>query len=456
MNPTGLSSFQGRRAFLRGLLSCGAVAALPARAAVFDVRERGAAADGTTLATKAIQAAVDACAAAGGGTVYFPPGRYLSGTIFLKSGVALDLEAGAVLLGSRNLADYPETVQVFRSYTDVYTKKSLIYAEKVENIAIRGRGRIDGQGASFKGPYLVRPYMIRVSECRNILVEDVTIVDSPMWVQHYLACSDVVIRGIKVYSKVNSNNDGIDIDCSERVRISDCDINSGDDAIVLKSTANRPCRDVVVTNCTLSTHCNALKLGTESNGGFENITVSNCTVFDTRLSGIAVEMVDGGLLDRVSFSNIVMKNVGNPIFVRLGNRARPYQEKGPKPAMGSLRNVQISNVQATGAGKVGCSITGLPGHPAENITLDNIRLSFVGGGTAADSQRKIEEFPEKYPEFQMFGTLPAYGFYCRHARNLTFRNVETRFESPEARPGLVTEDVDGLRVIDSIFANGQR
>lgn len=443
-----------RRAMIQGLVGWGAVAVLPAKTAVFDVREHGAAADGAALATKPIQAAIDACAAAGGGRVYFPPGRYLSGSLFLKTGVALDLEAGAILLGSKNLADYPSTVPAFRSYTDNYTEKSLIYAEKVENVAIVGRGKIDGQGAAFKGPYKVRPYLIRMIECRNILIENVTIVNSPMWVQHYLACDDVVIRGIKVYSKVNANNDGIDIDCSQRVRISDCDISSGDDAIVLKATANRPCRDVAVANCTLSTLCNALKLGTESNGGFDNITVSNCTIYDTRLSGIAVEMVDGGALDRVSFSNIVMNKVGAPIFVRLGNRARPFLDNGPKPGMGSLRNVSITNVQAIGADRTGCSITGLPGFPAENITLENIRLSFVGGGTAADAQRKIEEFPEKYPEYKMFGVLPAYGFYCRHARNVTFRNVETRFDAPDARPGLVRDDVEGLRLIDCNFANG--
>ncbi len=447
--PTHLS----RRAAFRGLAAAAFVSPI---GTVFDVRERGAAADGSTLATKAIQAAVDACSAGGGGTVYFPPGRYLSGTIVLKSGVALELEAGAVLLGSPNLADYPSYVAAFRSYTDVYTEKSLIVAEKAENIALRGRGRIDGQGASFQGPYKVRPYLIRVIECRNVLVEDLTIVNSPMWVQHYLASDDVVIRGIKVYSKVNHNNDGIDIDCSQRVRISDCDISSGDDAIVLKATANRVCRDVTVTNCTLNTNCNALKLGTESNGGFDNIAVSNCTIYDTRLAGIAVEMVDGGLLERVSFNGIVMRNTGCPIFVRLGNRARPFVDNGPKPGMGSLRHVQISNVQAVGANKVGCSITGLPGHPVENITLDNVRLSFVGGGTEADAKRVVQEQAEKYPEYGMFGTLPAYGFYCRHARHLTFRNVETRFASPEARPGLVTEDVEGLRIFESSFANGQR
>jgi polygalacturonase len=445
-----------RRMMIRGLAGWGAAAVLPAKTAVFDVREMGAAADGSRLATKTIQAAVEACAKLGGGRVYFPPGRYLSGTIFLKTGVALDLEAGATLAGSTNLADYPSAVPAFRSYTDNYTEMSLLYAEKAENIALIGRGKIDGQGKAFKGPYKVRPYLIRMIECRNILVENITIVDSPMWVQHYLACDDVVIRGIKVYSRANLNNDGIDIDCSQRVRISDCDISSLDDGIVLKSTAARPTRDVVVTNCTVSSLCNALKLGTESNGGFDNITVSNCTIFDTRLAGIAVEMVDGGALDRVSFSNIVMNKVGAPIFVRLGNRARPFLESGPRPGMGSLRNVLISNVQAGGAGIVGCSITGLPGFPAENITLDNIRLSFMGGGTPDDAARRIEEYADKYPEFRMFGTLPAHGFYCRHARNLTFRNVETRFEPPEARPGLVTDDVQGLRVIDSSFANGQR
>ena len=253
-------------------------------------------------------------------------------------------------------------------------------------------------------------------------------------------------------SRVNHNNDGIDIDCCERVRISDCDISSGDDAIVLKSTADRPTRDVVVSNCTLSTLCNALKLGTESNGDFANIAMSNCSIYDTRLAGIAVEMVDGGALDRVSFSNIVMSNVGTPIFVRLGNRARPFREGGVRPGMGTLRHVRIADVEATGAGKTGCSITGLPGHPVEDIAIENVRLSFAGGGTRQDAARKPEELPEKYPEYSMFGVLPAYGFFCRHARGLTLRNVETRCESAEARPPLVTDDAEGLRVIDCRLA----
>lgn len=447
-----------RRRFVPGLAAAAVGASHPTKAAeknphtgLYAVRDFGAAGDGRKLDTKAIQSTIDACSRAGGGRVWFSPGRYLSGTLHLKSGVTLDLEAGAVLLGSTNLADYPAAVPAMRSYTDTYTDKSLIYAEKVENIGIAGRGKIDGQGKAFQGPYKVRPYMIRIIECKNVLTEDVAIVDSPMWVQHYLACDDVVIRGIRVHSHTNANNDGIDIDCCRRVRISDCDIDSGDDAIVLKSTADRACTDVLVTNCAVRSTCNALKLGTESNGGFENIVVSNCTVYDTRLAGIAIEMVDGGLLDRVNFHNITMKGVGAPIFVRLGNRARPFKEGMAAPGMGRLRNVQISNVQATRCGPVGCSITGLPGHMAENVTLSDVRLEFTGGGTAQEAAREIEEAHEKYPEFRMFGALPAYGFFCRHVRNLTLSRVEARFEGTDHRHALVCDDVRDLMLDGCAF-----
>jgi polygalacturonase len=429
-----------RREFLRNAAGLGAMVWVGDSGR--NVRDHGAAADGVRLSTKSIQAAIDACATAGGGRVYFPPGRYLTGTIFLKSGVHLYLEAGAVLLGSRDLKDYPETVPAFRSYTDNYTDKSLIYGEKLENVGIGGPGTIDGQGAAFKGPYKVRPYTVRIIECRRVQVTDVAFVNSPMWVQHYLACDDVRITGIRVNSRVNENNDGIDIDCCNRVRISDCDIVSGDDAIVFKSTAARPCAEVTVTNCVLSTPCNALKLGTESNGGFQNITVSNCTVYDTRLTGIAVELVDGGALERVSFSGIVMNNVGAPLFIRLGDRGRPFKAGMERPQVGTLRDVLISNVMASGCGIVGSSITGLPGHPVENITLDNVRLSYKGGGTAEDAARKVEELPANYPEHSMFGRLPAYGLYCRHARNLIFRNVELHPESPDLRPPLLCDDID--------------
>ncbi len=441
-----------RRRFLLALTPGAALAGSPAPSAptTFNVRQFGASGDGARLDTKPVQDAIDACTRAGGGTVQVPAGTYLSGTLVLKSRVTLHLEAGATLLGSKNLADYPPHVARIRSYTDTYTEKSLVYAEGAENIAIAGRGTIDGQGAAFKGPYKVRPYVIRSIDCRDVSVTGVTIKDSPMWVQHYMACDGVEIRGITVRSRVNANNDGIDIDACQRVRISDCDIWCGDDAIVLKSTLDRPCKDVVITNCVLSTLCNALKLGTESNGGFENIAISNCSIYDTRLAGIAVEMVDGGLLDRVSMSNIVMNGVGTPIFVRLGDRARPFFDGGPRPPVGKLRNVVIRDVQADNAGPTGCAIAGLQDHPLEGITLDNIRLSFAGGEKAVE--REVPENPDKYPEHSMFGKLPAYGLYFRHVNDLALRSVRTTTAAPDQRHAVYCDDVDTLEISGARFA----
>lgn len=413
---------------------------------VYDVREYGAKADNQTLCTKSIQAAIDECSEAGGGTVYFGGGTFVSGTIVIKSGVTLKLEAGCTLLGSEDLNDYPPKVQEFRSYTDNYTDKSLIYAEKAERIAIVGQGAIDGRGAAFKGPYKVRPYIIRFIQCKGVTVEDVTIKNSPMWVQHYLACDDVRISGVTVRSRVNGNNDGIDIDCSQGVDISDCNISSGDDAIVLKSTADRPCRNVVVKNCVLSSHCNALKMGTESNGGFENILIYNCTVYDTRLAGLALEIVDGGTMDHVLVSDITMSEVGAPIFVRLGNRARPFKKDMDEPGVGRLKNVTIRNIEATGAGPTGCAISGLPQAKIENLTLSNIRLSFAGGGTKEAAGRAVPEKETAYPEYSMFGELPGYGFFCRHVNGLKLDNVEVQLAKDDKRHALVLDDVALARI----------
>ncbi|MCC7236501.1 MAG: glycoside hydrolase family 28 protein [Bryobacterales bacterium] len=415
--------------------------------AAANIRDFGAAGDGRRLDTAAIQKTIDACAAKGGGTVLFPPGRYVSGTLFLKSRVTLLLESGAVLEGSRNLADYPVTVQKIRSFTDIYTNKSLIYAEDCEDIGIEGRGVIDGQGAAFTGPFLVRPFLIRMIACRNVSIQDVSLKDSPMWTQHYLACDGVNIRGIKVRGSLpHQNNDGIDIDSCTLVRIADCDIETGDDCIVLKSTTMRPCRNVAVTNCVLSSVASAIKTGTESNGAFENIVVSNCTIYDTKGAGIALISVDGGTLDRVAVSGIVMDNVAAPIFVRLGDRGRPVQEGGPRPPVGRLRNVSIRDVIAARGHPIGCSITGLPGHPVENLVLDNVRMEFPGGGTSQDAAREIPENADKYPNFPMLGMLPSYGLYCRHVRGLSLRHVTARTTAPDARPALVCDDVEDLEL----------
>jgi len=444
-----------RRGFLYAGLAL--AAARPAQGAeqsagdgIWNVRAQGARGDGEQLDTRALQAAIDACGAAGGGTVYFPPGRYLTGGLRLRSGVHLQLEAGALLLGSKRLEDFPITTPRFRSYTDNYTERSLLYGEGLENVGIHGTGTIDGQGAAYEGPYKVRPYLIRIVSSRRASVTGVTIRDSPMWVQHYLACDDVLIHGVTVHSRVNHNNDGIDIDCCRRVTISDCNIWSGDDAIVLKSTAERPTRDVAITNCVLSSHCNAFKLGTESNGGFENITLSNCSIYETRLTGIALELVDGGSLDGDSIANVTMREVANPLFIRLGNRARPFTAGKAVQGAGVLRNVSINGVTATGANTTGCAISGIPGHRIENLSIENVSIEYAGGVSTAPEDAPEQE--AEYPEYKMFGALPAYGIFLRHASGVRLRNVRTRTVKPDPRPALVGDDVVEFELRDSSLA----
>ena len=436
---------------LAELLLAIAAASLYGDVQVYDARDYGAKPDGKTLCTEAIQKAIDHCAKDGGGTVYFAPGTFLSGTIYMRSDVTVHIGTGCTLLGSADLKDYPPTVQAFRSYTDNYTDKSLIYGENLERVAIVGQGIIDGQGRAFKGPYKVRPYMIRLIGCRDVLVKDVTIRNSPMWVQHYLACDDVRITGITVRSRVNANNDGINIDCCRRVIISDCSVDSGDDAIVLKSTADRACENVVIRNCVLSSRCNALKMGTESNGGFQNIVMSGCVIYDTRLAGVALEIVDGGTMDGVVVSDITMSGVGAPIFLRLGNRARPFKKDVEKPGIGIMRNINISGIEATRAGPTGCAISGIPEAKIENVTLSNLRLAFDGGGTKQDASRDVPEKPTDYPEFSMFGRVPAYGFYCRHVKDLKLLNVELQSAQSDLRHALVCDDVEDV-LIDALDA----
>lgn len=424
---------------------------------VYDVRDYGAEAGGKTLCTGAIQEAIDRCAD-GGGTVYLPPGTWLSGTIRLRSRVTLRLAGGSILLGSPRVEDYPPHLPAVRSYTDRYVRQSLIAGEDLQHVAIRGPGILDGHGARFRWKeYRNRPYLIRLVGCRDVLVEDVTLRNSAMWMQHYLACDRVRLRNVTVDNHVSYNNDGLDIDACRDVSVSGCMIDSDDDALCLKSTLDRACENVTVTNCVLSSHCNAIKMGTESHGGFQNVTISNCAICAPRrskamygsqrgLAGIALEIVDGGHLDRIAISNVTIQGVTTPIFMRLGNRGRIFKEGMDQPGVGTFRNVLLSNVAASGAAGIGCSITGLPGHPIEGVSLRDVRLSFEGGGTVRQAARQVAELPEEYPECTMFGKLPACGFYCRHVKGLQFHNVRLQFVKPELRPGLVCDDVRDLLV----------
>jgi len=430
----------------------------PVKNTIWDPYNYGAKGDSKTVDTKAIQVAIDSCHASGGGKVVLHNGNFVSGTIILKSNVSLHVESGATLLGSTDLKDYPDiTPKILYLYTKRFTRY-LIYAESAENISITGTGTINGNGrvspfvtyvtADDKG----RPYILRFAECKNVMVRDITFRDSARWLQHYLACENVTIDGITVINRTRENRDGIDIDSCNRVRIANCYIDSGDDGLTLKATAMRSCKNVTVTNCVLTSTRSTIKLGTESNGGFENILITNCTVSSgdgefTVADAIALEMVDGAVFDRVTISNIVINNVQNAIFIRLGNRANtiPGLEK---PGIGSMSNIIIDNIQATEVSNLGCSITGLPEKPIENVSLSNIRIQFKGGGTAKDASIKVKELSGSYPSSMMYGKLPVYGFFCRHISNLNFHNINIGFENEELRPALCCENINSLTIED--------
>ncbi len=449
--------------FLCSLLTLSMQVVLAEDSGVFSVKQYNAVGDGQTLDTKAIQSAIDAASAAGGGTVDFPAGTYLSGTLILKSNITLNLQPGAVLLGSRKVEDYPHTIPSIRSYTDNYVKQSLIYAENLHNIAITGSGTINGQGDAFKWKkYENRPYIIRMISCEKVLIDGITLIKSPMWMQHYLACEDLTVRNVHVFNHGNYNNDGIDLDSCRNVRLSGCSFDSDDDALCLKSTTDKPCESITITNCVLSSHCNAFKMGTESNGGFKDITFSNSTIHSPRLSqveygkqrglaGIALEIVDGGTMDQIAISNIVLRGVSVPLFLRLGDRARPFIKDAPKPKVGQFKNVSISNIVATGVSKIGCSITGQPEKFLENVSLQDIHIEYEGGGTEEDAMREVEHKPTSYPESTMFGVLPSYGFYCRYVNGLNLRNINLRWKDKDLRSAMICQKVNDL-TIDGFYS----
>lgn len=449
-------------AVLITLLSTSAAAGVPVED-VYDIRSFGAKSDGETVCTRAIQSAVDRCAKHGGGTVYFPVGTWLSGTVYLDSHVTVWLDAGCILLGSKEKSHYGHPRRLGGAGGETFSSWAILAGKNLEHIAIRGRGTIDGQGAFFKYRNGPRPKNIYLESCSDVLIEGVRLRSAGCWMQHYRKCNRVTIRDIAVFNHIAYNNDGLNIDSCRDVVITGCTVDSDDDAIVLKSLSTEPCENITISDCIVSSHCNSIKMGTESGGGFKNITVTNCVICSPRcstaiygrqrgLAGLALEIVDGGTLDRVVISNITISGVTVPIFMRLGNRARPYEKGQAKPGIGCFQNVVVSNVIATDCSSIGCSITGLPDHSMENVTLSNLSLGFEGGGTNGDASRKIPEKPASYPESTMFGTLPAYGFFCRHVKGLRFDNVRLRTTRADERHALVCEDVEDL-VVDNLDAS---
>jgi hypothetical protein len=446
----------------------GSAAPLPAAKNIVDY---GAVPDGKTLNTKAIQRAIDDVFRAGGGCVYAPPGVFLTGGLELKSCVTLYLEAGCVLLGSTSIDDYQ--MQPGPPMQGDANGHHLIFARRANNVTLCGRGTIDGQGPSYweqnhrppmpaedawrdVSAWDYRPRndnrrpspMIEFAECRNVRICDITLKDSAGWTLRPVACETVFIDGVCIRNpNYGSNTDGMDITASSNVFVSNCDIFTGDDAICIKSENPYgdvlPTRNITITNCRLTTSCNGLKLGTASHGAFENIVFSNSVIFSDPatplnnhvIGGINIEVADGGSADGIVVSNIRMQNVRAPIFVRLEQRNRK--------AGSFLRNVLIEGVEAAGA-IVASSITGVPGLRPSDVTISNCHIRTVDPGQAEWVHREIPEVIDKYPESTMFGRLPAFGFYVRHADRVRLRNIELVTDKPDARPAIVCDDVDDV------------
>lgn len=431
-------------------------------------REFGATGDGQTKDTVALQQAIDAAAKVGG-TVVLDRGRFLSGTLHLRSGITLRIDPDATLVGSPEHADYETGGRWL----------ALLEARALADVVITGGGVIDGQGAALAADVVRlmrehklddpadskrpgeknRPQLLEFLDCRRVVVSDITLKNSSCWVQTYVDCDDLTLDRVTVRSTAYWNNDGIDIVDGHRVVVKDCDIDSSDDGICLKSYHDRSCVDVRIENCRIRSSSNAFKLGTPSHGGFKNIVVRGLKIRDTLRSAIAIQSVDGGAIEDVDIGDVEAGNTGNGISIRLGHRNR---EAPP----GSIRNVRIHDMKvdvpatAPDAGYplagppvraphnlLPSSVVGLPGHVIRDIAITNLMLSVAGGG-----RREVAEIPldriaflpecaEKYPEFSMFGELPAWGFYVRHAENITFDNVTLQTVTPDYRSAFVFDDV---------------
>jgi len=459
---------------------------------VFDVRQFGAKGDGKSVDTSPINHAIEAAANAGGGTVVFPAGTYLCYSIRLKSKVALALGMGCTILAADPASlnqgegyDLAESNQPWEAYQDFghnHWHNSLIWGENLEDLAIQGPGLIWGKGLSRgEGPGPVAEVegvankAIALKNCRNVLLRDFSILHGGHFGILATGVSNLTVDNLKI----DTQRDGIDVDCCRNVRISNCTINSPwDDAICLKSSfaLGYACDTEMVTisDCMVSgsylegsvldasfkrfpatsdvDRNGRIKFGTESNGGFKNITISNC-VFDGCF-GVAILSVDGARIEDVTISNITMRGtVASPIFLRLGSRMR-----GPTGIpVGSIRRVNISNIVSSSGSSGICSmIAGIPGYPVEDVKISNILIQHPGGGTQKDAALRLPEKEKEYPEPTMFGTTPAHAFFIRHAKRVEISDFKILTQDKEERPCFIIEDADGVEFCNIKFPEGQQ
>ncbi len=456
----------------------------------FNVRSFGAVGDGKHLDSPAIDKAIAAAAAAGGGTVRLPAGTYLSGSIHLQSNIHLLIDAGATILGAPqklNAYDFTEpwTNNPYQDGGHCYFHNSLIWGENLTNVFITGNGMINGGGLvradqllnkmcgfatelnnisthgaeMTNGAVRLGNKAIALKLCRNVLIRDVTIFHGGHFAILVTGCDNLTVDNVTM----DTDRDGIDIDCCRNTMVSNCRINSpNDDGLCPKSTYAlgevRLTENLTIVNCQVSGFLEGtlldgtmkpkpggygrIKFGTESSGGFRNCTVANCTFRSCR--GLALEEVDGGIMDNITINNLTMMDVRDyAIYITTGKRNRT-----PGVTTNSRgRNILISNVIAGGVGKMsGIQMMGLPEQPLEGIRLDNIRLTSRGGGTTNDAALNPKELGTGYPEPERLGTLPAYGVYARHVRGLELANINVNFDKEDLRPAIACVDVDGLEI----------
>jgi len=426
----------------------------------YNIKDNGATGDGKTMDSPAIQKAIDACSGEGGGTVYIPAGTYLSATIVLKDNVKLYLEKGALLLGTTDIKAY-KNLDPFTEGLGVDVGWAFLIAIDAKNIAIEGEGIIDGQGAALKAAQIAgdnrpeserwgqRPFLLRVLRCDGVTVRNVTLKYAGAWTSHYAQSRNIQIEGVKIESYGIAHNDGINIDGCQHVRIKDCNIVSGDDALCFKTTHSKfPCSDIVVSGMQLKSNQAAIKMGTESMAPFEDIHISNCKIYDTKNGGIKLFSVDGARLKNIDINDITMDNIQTPMMFRLGSRLSVFRKnQDTQQTTGSFENVVIRNVKAKSAKETqltpasGILITGVPGHYITGLTLENIEIELPGGGTVEEGRHVVQEAVDQYPEVKTFAPyLPAYGIWARHVKRLNLNNVTFKLVNPDLRPALVCED----------------
>jgi hypothetical protein len=428
---------------------------------VVDVTKHGVVADTNVVNTKAIQKLIDDYSKKGGAILMFPAGKYVSGTILLKDNIFISLSEETELLGSKNIADY-QMVDAFRTGNGALMGYCFIGAVDAKNVGIIGGGTINGRGKDVlaSGGRGKRPFLVRFVRSTSIVVKDVKLINSTAWTTHFFACKGIDISGVTIKSRGLGNNDGFDIDCSQDVKIFNCDIDTGDDGLCFKTTwSQMACKNIEVKGLRITSNHGGIKFGTESMAPFENIKISDVYIYDTRNGGIKINSVDGAQIRNVEISNITMNNVRTPMLIRLGSRLNVFRkDSDTQQKTGVIENVTIRNVYAKAANPAqidppsGILITGVPGHDIKNLTLENIDIRIAGGGNAKHARQVVPEAETAYPEISTFKpTIPAYGIWARHVSGLTLKNISFTVDSTDLRPALIVEDGKNIQVSNSQF-----